>query len=81
MFKYTQDNVNQITNHSFFEDIVEWVNDNNVDGIFPQLKDNEVPIGLFVQQTPYLFGVDPSNLYAQYTIIFQLQYKKIKRRA
>lgn len=80
MFPYNMDTEQAIANHSFYEDIIEWVDDNNRNKVFPQLNDDELPIGVFVQQTPYLFGVDPSNQYAQYSIIFQYQYKKLKRR-
>lgn len=80
MFPYNSQNYQAIANHSFFEDIIEWVNDNNRNKVFPILEDGEIPMSIEVQQTPYLFGVDPSNLHAQYSIIFQLKYRKLKRR-
>lgn len=65
-----------IENSSFFEDLMNWIEDNNKNGVYPAMREGLTPLRVQIQQTPYLFQTSENNQQAQYAILLQLQYKK-----
>ena len=80
-FAFNSDIGNASYNHTFFDELIAWIEEQNENKVYPELDDGQVPLGVFVTQTPYLFGVDPSNTKAQYSMIIQLQYKQLRKRS
>lgn len=76
IFPYSQELSQSIANSQFFDELIDWIEQNNKDKVYPEMKEGLIPVKVAVQQTPYLFQVGQDNQMAQYTIILQLQYKK-----
>lgn len=76
VFDYSEDLEETIGNSTFFEDLEDWIDDNNKNGVFPSLRVDREPEEVLVVQSPYLFQATPDGRKAQYTVLIQLKYKR-----
>ena len=74
-FHYSEELLMNIQNSSFFEDLEEWIIDNNESGILPAL-DGYQAIALEIVSNGYLLGVSEDYKTGQYEIRFVLTYEK-----
>lgn len=77
-FNYSEDLLSMIDNSSFFEELLYWVEHNNIDKVLPDFGEEDGRLALEVEliQTPYLYVVDDDNKSAQYAVTFRLKYKE-----
>ncbi len=68
-----------IENLHLFENIAEWIYQNNRKKIFPTLNDGETVMSFEVMTGGYLYGVDKSNTIARYQMQCRLTYEKKER--
>lgn len=68
-----------IENLHLFENIAEWVYQNNKKRIYPELNDNEIPTSLEVITGGFLYGTDRTNTIARYQMNCKLLYDKEER--
>jgi len=74
-FNPMQDTQN-IENLHLFENIAEWVHQNNRKHIYPILNEGEEPISLEVMTGGYLYGTSKDNTIARYEMRCKLLYEK-----
>ena len=77
-FTYTDDTLRMLENSTFFEELMYWVEKNNKQGVLPKFDNGRKALEVELVQTPYLFMVDPSNSFAQYSLTFRLIYQERK---
>ena len=71
---YSED-VNQcIENNDFYEKFEDWINENNYNGIFPDLGENRTPVEISVITGGYAFDVGANT--ARYQIQLRLLYEE-----
>nr|DAT37593.1 MAG TPA: Minor capsid protein from bacteriophage [Caudoviricetes sp.] len=75
-FNYSQEIRMNIENSSFFQDLEEWLINNNEQDIYPDLGDGYRALGISVISNGYLLGISPDGKTGQYEIRFELQYEK-----
>lgn len=75
-FNYSQEIRMNIENSSFFQDLEEWLINNNEQDIYPNLGDGYRALGISVISNGYLLGISPDGKTGQYEIRFELQYEK-----
>ena len=75
-FNYSQEIRMNIENSSFFQDLEEWLINNNEQDIYPDLGDGYRALGISVISNGYLSGISPDGKTGQYEIRFELQYEK-----
>ncbi len=75
-FNYSQEIRMNIENSSFFQDLEEWLINNNEQDIYPDLGDGYRAFGISVISNGYLLGISPDGKTGQYEIRFELQYEK-----
>lgn len=76
IFDYSEDLQINIENSGFFENFQEWIEENNLNGIYPALKEGLEPNSLTVTTTGYLFYVSEKMDRAIYQIQLKLIYDK-----
>ena len=76
IFDYSEDLQTNIENSGFFENFQEWIEENDLNGIYPELKEGLEPISLDVTTTGYLFYVPEKTDRAIYQIQLKLIYEK-----
>ena len=74
-FNYSQEIRMNIENSSFFQDLEEWLINNNEQDIYPDLGDGYRAFGISVISNGYLLGISPDGKTGQYEIRFELQYE------
>lgn len=75
-FNYSQEIRMNIENSSFFQDLEEWLINNNEQDIYPDLGGGYRALGISVISNGYLLGISPDGKTGQYEIRFELQYEK-----
>ncbi len=75
-FNYSQEIRMNIENSSFFQDLEEWLINNNEQDIYPDLGDGYRALGISVISNGYLLGISPDGKTGQYEIRFEFQYEK-----
>lgn len=75
-FNYSQEIRMNIENSSFFQDLEEWLINNNEQDIYPDLGNGYRALGISVISNGYLLGISPDGKTGQYEIRFELQYEK-----
>ena len=75
-FNYSQEIRMNIENSSFFQDLEEWLINNNEQDIYPDLGDGYRALRISVISNGYLLGISPDGKTGQYEIRFELQYEK-----
>lgn len=75
-FNYSQEIRMNIENSSFFQELEEWLINNNEQDIYPDLGDGYRALGISVISNGYLLGISPDGKTGQYEIRFELQYEK-----
>lgn len=75
-FNYSQEVRMNIENSSFFQDLEEWIIDNNNNDILPVLDDGYTPLSIRVISNGYLLGISPDGKTGQYQINFEFTYEK-----
>lgn len=65
-----------IQNLHLFENIAEWIHENNKNKIFPILNDDETVISLKVTTGGYLYGTNQENTIARYQMQCRMIYEK-----
>lgn len=75
-FAYSNELAMNIKNSNFFQELEEWVIDNNENDILPVLGDGYQSINLRVTSNGYLMGISPDGRTGQYQINFELTYEK-----
>lgn len=76
IFDYSEDLQTNIENSGFFENFQEWIEDNDLNEIYPKLKDGLKPYSIAVTTTGYLFYVPEKMDRAIYQIQLKLLYEK-----
>lgn len=71
---YTMDRLQNIQNSAFYERFAEWVNEQDRNGIYPEMPEGCYPQELSVMSPGYIF--DMSMRSARYQIQLQLNYYK-----
>ena len=77
-FSYSEEMKINIRNSNFFQELEEWVIDNNENDILPDLGEGYEALGLRVTSNGYLMGISPDGKTGQYQINFELTYEKEK---
>ncbi len=77
-FNYSEETKMNIRNSNFFQELEEWVIDNNENDILPELGEGYEPLALRVTSNGYLMGISPDGKTGQYQINFELTYEKEK---
>lgn len=75
-FNYSQEVAMNIQNSEFFQNLEEWLIDNNDNGNLPDLGEGYRPIAINVTSNGYLLGISPDGKTGQYEIRFELNYEK-----
>ena len=75
-FNYSQEIRMNIENSSFFQDLEEWLINNNEQDIYPDLGGGYRALVISVISNGYLLGISPDGKTGQYEIRFELQYEK-----
>lgn len=75
-FSYSEEAKMNIRNSNFFQELEEWVIDNNENDILPILGEGYEPLSLMVTSNGYLMGISPDGKTGQYQINFELTYEK-----
>lgn len=75
-FYYSEEIAMNIQNSSFFQEMEEWILDNNQNEVYPDLEDEYQVLGIEVVSNGYLLGISPDGKTGQYEIRFNLNYEK-----
>lgn len=75
-FSYSEEAKMNIRNSNFFQELEEWVIDNNENDILPVLGEGYEALSLMVTSNGYLMGISPDGKTGQYQINFELTYEK-----
>lgn len=76
IFDYSDELENQIKNSGFYEDFEDWLEENNDNEVFPDLKAGLTPISVEVETSGYLYGINESMNKARFQIQCKLIYEK-----
>ena len=76
VFDYSEDSQTNIDSSEFFENFQEWIEDNDLNEIYPQLKDGLEPLSISVTTSGYLYYVPEKMDRAIYQIQLKLEYAK-----
>lgn len=76
IFDYSEDLQINIENSGFFENFQEWIEENNLNDVYPKLKEGLEPFSIAVTTTGYLFYVPEKMDRAIYQIQLKLLYEK-----
>lgn len=71
---YSEDEVNNIRNLEFFEDLQEWIAEQNINGHLPKLPEENEAQSIIVLSSGYV--IDTNTKTARYQIQCQLKYIK-----
>ena len=74
---YTSDILSNIDNSSFYEDFSNWIETNNINGVFPDLEEGLEATKIKVTSNAYCVEADEDN--ARYQINLRLEYMKGSR--
>ena len=77
-FAYSKEVHMNIENSSFFQNLEEWLIENNENDILPDLGEGYQALELSVTSNGYLIGISPDGRTGQYEISFSLLYEKEK---
>lgn len=77
-FAYSNELAMNIKNSNFFQELEEWIIDNNENDILPNLGDGYNSLSLRVTSNGYLMGISPDGRTGQYQINLELTYEKEK---
>lgn len=80
MFDFSEELQNQINNSGFYEDFSEWIEENNENGILPELKEGLISEEIEVETSGYLYLINNSISKARYQIQCKLIYTKEGRK-
>lgn len=75
-FAYSKELAMNIKNSNFFQELEEWIIDNNENDILPDLGDEYQALSLRVTSNGYLMGISPDGRTGQYQINLELTYEK-----
>lgn len=75
-FNYSEEIAMNIKNSSFFEDLEEWLTNNNENDILPDLGSEYTSISLEITSNGYLLGVSEDRKTGHYEIRCLLIYEK-----
>lgn len=75
-FAYSNELAMNIKNSNFFQELEEWIIDNNENDILPELGDGYQSLALRVTSNGYLMGISPDGRTGQYQINLELTYEK-----
>lgn len=75
-FNYSNEIRMNIENSTFFQDLEEWLIENNENDILPVLGDGYEPLSISVTSNGYLLGISPDGKTGQYQINFEFRYEK-----
>lgn len=75
-FAYSNELAMNIKNSNFFQELEEWIIDNNENDILPVLGEGYASLGLRVTSNGYLMGISPDGRTGQYQINLELTYEK-----
>ena len=78
-FAYNDNSERNLENSRFLDEFQEWIEDNNIAGILPELRDGLNSVSLFVTKPGYLSEVSGSSEKAKYQIQIKLIYEKEKK--
>lgn len=76
VFDYSEDLQTNIDSSEFFENFQEWIEDNDLNEVYPQLKDGLKPLSISVTTSGYLYYVPEKMDRAIYQIQLKLEYAK-----
>lgn len=66
----------QIENSDFLEDLEDWLEEQNDNKDFPELKKGKTVTKIYVSSSGYLYGFEPSLRLAVYQIQIVMEYEK-----
>ncbi len=75
-FDFSEEVQNQINNSGFYEDFSDWIEENNDNGVFPDLKAGYTPEEIEVETSGYLYSVFNGMKQARYQIQCKFTYIK-----
>lgn len=75
-FRYSDEAGMNISNSNFFQDIQDWLEEQNAAGNLPELETGLIPERIEVTSNGYLYGVTPDMQYGRYEMQFRLLYEK-----
>ena len=75
-FYSTTENKENIDNLHLYEKICRWLDDNNYNGVLPNLGDSREPLEIVATTGGYFFGVADGERCARYQIQCRLLYKE-----
>lgn len=75
-FAYSKELAMNIKNSNFFQELEEWIINNNENDILPDLGDEYQALSLRVTSNGYLMGISPDGRTGQYQINLELTYEK-----
>lgn len=78
IFDYNENLETNIENSGFFENFQEWIENNDLNGIYPELGEGYDPYSIKVTTTGYLFYIPEKSDRAIYQIQLKLLYEKEK---
>lgn len=73
-FPYSQEVKMNIENSGFFEDLENWIENNNNNDILPELPEGYKPDSIEVGSSGFLFGVTPDMKTGRYQMQLRLTY-------
>ena len=76
MFDFSEEIEVQINNSGFYEDFNDWIEDNDDNGIYPELKEGLIPTRIEVLTSGYLYAIVDGMRRARYQIQCKLTYEK-----
>lgn len=76
MFDFSDELQNQIKNSGFYEDFSNWIEENNENGILPELRNGLIPEEIEVETSGYLYAIFNGVRKARYQIQCKLTYTK-----
>ena len=76
IFDYSEDLQTNIENSGFFENFQQWIENNELNEVYPKLRNGMTPISIAVTTTGYLYYVPEKIDRAIYQIQLKLIYEK-----
>lgn len=76
VFDYSEDLQTNIENSGFFENFQEWIEENDINGIYPELREGLHPYSIAVTTTGFLSFVPEKMDRAIYQVQLKLLYEK-----
>ncbi len=75
-FNHSNELQNKLKNSEFFEEIAEWIEEQNEEENFPILKNNQYVTKITISSSDYLVSVDPTLRKACYQIQIIVEYTR-----